>query len=411
MRVFDYLSLSIRSLRLYSLRSLLAILGVVIGTAAVLDVVSVAEGARAEVSKQISSLGSHLLLVVPGAQPDQGVRQQAGSMLTLTAADARALAQEIPGVVFAAPFIDAQMTAVSGNLNWSTLIAGITPDYFQARGWALAEGEWLNVEHLSRAAKVGVIGNTVARELFPGGDSIGRLIRVGRTSYVVIGVLAEKGQDFAGRDQDDVVFIPLTSAKIFTLGRSHANPDTVHSILVKADSAASMTEAEPLIARILRQRHKLPERKRDDFQIQNLVQVVQTRDKVYRQFTLLVSMLAGISLVVGGIGVMNVMLVTVAERTTEIGIRLVVGACPGDIRNQFLLEASLLCTIGGLLGLAFGYATARVFADALGWTIEFSPMLATVAVGCAALIGLVFGLIPAERAARLDPVVALRSGQ
>jgi putative ABC transport system permease protein len=411
MRIFAYILLAFRSLRLYALRSLLAILGIVIGIAAVLDVVSVAEGAGAEVSRQINSLGSNLLLVLPGAQLDQGVRKQAGSMLTLTATDARALAQEIPGVVFAAPFVDAQMTAVSGNLNWSTLIAGITPEYFHARGWTLADGQWFQAEHLATAAKVAVIGHTVARELFHGTDSIGRLVRIGRTSYTVIGVLAEKGQDFTGRDQDDVIFIPLPSAKIFTLGRNHANPDAVHSILVKADSAASMAEAEPLITRVLRQRHKLPERKRDDFQIQNLVQVVQARDKIYRQFTLLVSTLAGISLLVGGIGVMNVMLVTVAERTTEIGIRLVAGARPGDIRKQFLLEASLLCTIGGLLGLLLGYAVARMMAAAFGWTIEFSWVLAILAVGCAALIGLVCGIIPAERAARLDPNVVLRSGQ
>jgi putative ABC transport system permease protein len=242
-------------------------------------------------------------------------------------------------------------------------------------------------------------------------DSIGQLIRIGRASYTVIGVLAEKGQDFTGRDQDDVIFIPLASAKIFTLGRSHANPDAVHSILVKTDSAASMAEVEPLITRVLRQRHKLLERKRDDFQIQNLVQVVQARDKVYRQFTLLVSTLAGISLLVGGIGVMNVMLMTVAERTTEIGIRLVAGARPGDIRKQFLLEASLLCTIGGLLGLLLGYAAARMLVAAFGWPIAFSWVPAIMAVGCPALIGLVFGIIPAERAARLDPAVVLRSGQ
>ena len=259
----------------------------------------------------------------------------------LTVTDARALAREIPGVVIAAPFIDAQMTAVSGNLNWSTLIAGITPDYFDARGWVTADGQLFESDDLAIAAKVAVIGRTVSRELFRSGDSIGRLVRIGRTSYTVIGVLAEKGQDFTGRDQDDVIFIPLSSAKIFTLGRNRANPDAVHSILIKADSTASLTEAEPLIARVLRQRHKLADRKRDDFEIQNLVQIVQTRDKVYRQFTLLVSTLAGISLLVGGIGVMNVMLVAVAERTTEIGVRLVIGARPGDIRKQFLFEASL----------------------------------------------------------------------
>jgi putative ABC transport system permease protein len=332
-------------------------------------------------------------------------------MLTLSVTDARALAQEIPGVVIAAPFVDAQMTAVSGNLNWSTLVAGITPDYFDARGWAPADGQLFESDDLAIAAKVAVIGRTVSRELFRSGDSIGRLVRIGRTSYTVIGVLAEKGQDFTGRDQDDVIFIPLSSAKIFTLGRNRANPDAVHSILIKADSTASMTEAEPLIARVLRQRHKLADQKRDDFEVQNLVQVVQTRDKVYREFTLLVSTLAGISLLVGGIGVMNVMLVAVAERTTEIGVRLVIGARPSDIRTQFLLEASLLCTIGGLLGLLSGYGAAHMLAAVFRWTIEFSWMRGIMAVGVATLIGLVSGIIPAERAARLDPAGVLRLGQ
>jgi putative ABC transport system permease protein len=411
MQMFAYIWLAFRSLRLYALRSLVAIIGIAIGIATFLDVVAVAEGARTEVSRQINSLGSYLLLVVPGAQVDQGVRKQAGSMLTLTVTDARALTQEIPSVVLAAPFVDAQMTAVSGNQNWSTLIAGITPEYFKARGWLPADGQLFNSEALTMAAKVAVIGRTVSRELFRSGDSIGRLIRIGRTSYTVIGVLAEKGQDFTGRDQDDVIFIPLPSAKIFTLGRNRANPDAVHSILIKANSAASMAEAEPLIARVLRQRHKLTDQKRDDFDIQNLVQVVQTRDKVYRQFTLLVATLAAISLLVGGIGVMNVMLVTVAERTTEIGVRLVIGARPVDIRKQFLFEASLLCAIGGVLGLLLAYGVAHVLAAVFGWTIEFSWVQGIMAVGVATLIGLVSGIIPAERAARLDPAGVLRLGQ
>jgi putative ABC transport system permease protein len=411
LRLFAYSFLALRSLRAHALRSFLAVLGIVIGIAAVLIVVSVAEGARAEIARQISSLGSHLLLVQPGAQLEQGVRQQAGSMMSLTAADARAVAQEIPAVVIAAPFVAEQKTAVSGNLNWSTLLAGITPEYFDAREWKLAEGQWFDAEHLASAAKVAVVGHTIVRELFPGADAIGRPVRIGRTSYIVIGVLAEKGQDFTGRDQDDIIFIPLTSARIFAIGRSQANPDAVHSILVKAESAASMENVGPLIATTLRQRHKIVGRKRDDFRIQNLVQVVQARDKAYRQFTLLVSTLAGISLLVGGIGIMNIMLISVAERTGEIGIRLVVGARPGDIRKQFLLEASLLCTVGGLLGLALGYAGARVVTNTLGWPIQFSTAMAVLAVACSSVVGIVFGILPAERAARLDPATVLRSGQ
>jgi putative ABC transport system permease protein len=411
MRVFGYISLAIRSLCAHLLRSVLAVTGIVIGIASVLIVVAVAEGARAEISRQISSLGSNLLLVQPGAQIRQGVREQAGTILSLTTADALAIARELPDVAIAAPFVGEQKIAILADLNWSTLVAGVTPEYFEARSWRLAEGELFDPDQVASAAKVAVIGHTIMRELFRGGEALGRSVRIGRTGYVVIGVLAEKGQDFTGRDQDDVIFIPLSSARIFAIGRSQANPDAVHSILVKVESPRSMIGAESSIAQVLRQRHNIVGRRADDFRIQNLVQIVQARDRTYRQFTLLVSTLAAISLLVGGIGVMNIMLVSVAERTSEIGIRLAVGAYPGDIRKQFLLESALLCTIGGLLGLTAGYLVTRVVPSALGWTVEFNGAMACIAVACSSLIGIVFGLLPAERAARLDPAVVLRAGQ
>ena len=410
MRSFSYIYLAFRSVRVHILRSILAVTGVVIGIAAVLIVVAVAEGARAEVSRQINSLGSNLLLVQPGAQVAQGVRQQAGTILSLTMSDAIAVAREVPDVVIAAPFVGEQKTTISGDLNWSTLVAGVTPVFFEARGWKLAEGQLFNDEQVASAAKIAVIGHTVARELFRGSDPLGRFVRIERSSYLVTGTLAEKGQDFTGRDQDDVMFIPLSSARIFAIGRSQANPDAVHSILVKTESVQSMSAAETAIARVLRQRHKIVGRKADDFRIQNLIQVAQTRDRAYRQFTLLVSTLAGISLLVGGIGVMNIMLVSVTERINEIGIRLAFGARPQDIRRQFLLEAVLLCTIGGLLGLAVGYACARVVPSALGWPTEFNERMALIAIACSSLIGIIFGLLPAQRAARLDPAALLRSG-
>ena len=410
MRSFSYIYLAFRSLRVHILRSILAVTGIVIGIAAVLIVVAVAEGARAEVSRQINSLGSNLLLVQPGAQVAQGVRQQAGTILSLTMSDAIAVAREVPDVVIAAPFVGEQKMTISGDLNWSTLVAGVTPVFFEARGWRLAEGQLFNDEQVASAAKIAVIGHTVARELFRGSDPLGRFVRIERSSYLVTGTLAEKGQDFTGRDQDDVMFIPLSSARIFAIGRSQANPDAVHSILVKIESAQSMSAAETAIARVLRQRHKIVGHKADDFRIQNLIQVAQTRDRAYRQFTLLVSTLAGISLLVGGIGVMNIMLVSVTERINEIGIRLAFGARPQDIRRQFLLEAVLLCTIGGLLGLAVGYACARVVPSALGWPTEFNERMALIAIACSSLIGIIFGLLPAQRAARLDPAALLRSG-
>src|SRR6266536_813684 len=411
MRSFSYVHLAFRSVCAHILRSILAVTGIVIGIAAVLIVVAVAEGARAEILRQISSLGSNLLLVQPGAQVAQGVRQQAGTILSLTTADALAVAREVPDIVIAAPFVGEQKTAISGDLNWSTLVAGVTPEFFEARGWKLAEGQLFNHDQVASAAKIAVIGRTIARELFRGSDPLGRFIRIERSSYLVMGVLDEKGQDFTGRDQDDVIFIPLSSARIFAVGRSQGNPDAVHTILVKFDSAASMAEASMSISPVLKQRHKVVGRKRYDFRIQNLVQIVQARDAAYRQFTLLVSMLAGISLFVGGIGIMNIMLVAVTERTLEIGIRLAVGAQPREIRKQFLLEASLLCTVGGLYGLALGHFGARIIAYVLAWPVEFNSTMAALAVACSSLIGVIFGIFPAQRAAHLDPASMLRSAQ
>jgi putative ABC transport system permease protein len=410
MRLFSYVLLALRSVRAHILRSILAMTGIVIGIAAVLIVVSVVEGARAEISRQISSLGSNLLLVRPGALAVQGVRQEVGTVLSLTTSDALAITREVSDIAIAAPFVGDQKMAIAGDLNWSTLVAGVTPEFFEARGWKLAEGQLLNQDQVESAARVAIIGRSVARELFRNGDPLGRFVRIERASYLVIGVLAEKGQDFTGRDQDDVIFIPLSSARLFTIGRSQVNPEAVHTILVKTENAQSMPAAEAAIARLLRQRHRIVGSKADDFHVQNLIQVAQTRDRAYRQFTLLVSTLAAISLLVGGIGVMNIMLVSVSERITEIGIRLAFGARPQDIRKQFLFEAVLLCTIGGLLGLLVGYACARVVPSALGWPIAFNGNIALIAISCSSLIGLVFGLLPAERAARLDPAVLLRSG-
>jgi len=408
MRQLSYRLFVVRALSAHLMRSVLAIIGIVIGIAAVSTVVALVEGARAEVSRQIASLGSNLLLVEPGAQETRGVRRPAGSNLSLTSADAVAIAREVPEVLIAAPLVGKQETVAHGDANWSTLVAGVTSNFFEARGWTPAEGQLIRAGQVASAAKVAVIGKTLARELFPNGDGLGQFVRIERTSYAVIGVLAEKGQDVTGRDQDDVMFIPLSSAKYFTIGRTLANPDAVDTILVKTVSADSIGEAESRINRVLRQRHRIIAGKADDFRVQNLVQVAQTQDKTNHQITLLVSALAGISLLVGGIGVMNIMLIAVSERTNEIGIRLVVGACPADIRKQFLLEAILLCTIGGLLGLAGGYAATRIVSWALAWPVDFDITMALIALGCSTALGLAFGLLPAERAARLHPSVALK---
>jgi putative ABC transport system permease protein len=408
MRRLSYRLFVVRALRAHVMRSMLAIIGIVIGIAAVSTVVALAEGARAEVSKQIASLGSNLLLVEPGAREARGIRRPAGSSLSLTSADAVAIAREIPEVLIAAPFVGKQETVTHGDANWSTLVAGVTSNFFAARGWTPTEGQLFRAGQVATAAKVAVIGRTLARELFPNSDALGQFVRIGRTSYLVIGVLAEKGQDFSGRDQDDVMLIPLSAAKYFTIGRALANPDAVDTILVKIASADSIDEAASWIDRMLRQRHRIIAGEPDDFRVQNLVQIAQTEDRTNGQITLLVCALAGISLLVGGIGVMNIMLIAVSERTNEIGIRLVVGACPADIRKQFLLEAIVLCAIGGLLGVAAGYAATRVVSWALRWPVNFDMAMALIAFGCSTVLGVAFGLLPAERAAHLRPSVALK---
>jgi putative ABC transport system permease protein len=406
---WQHLKVSIQSLRAHSLRTALAVLGIVVGIAAVIVMIAVAEGARASMAQRIESLGTNLLLVIPGAQRDQGVRLAAGSSLTLTRADATAIAAEIPSVILAAPFVADQKQMAFADKNWSALVAGVTPDYLIAREWRIADGQAFTDEQFALATPVVLVGGTVAKELFAGRDPIGQTIRIDRSLFVVIGRLAEKGQDLSGRDQDDVILMPLTTAKIGAIGRSLVAPDAVHSIVVKVFAREAMLRVADEIRALLRRRHKIAPGKDDDFRIQNLVQVTQARDEAYWQFSLFVAILASVSLVVGGIGVMNIMLVSVAERRREIAIRTAVGARQRDIHNQFLIEALVLCLFGGVFGLMFGIAISYLITSLVGWQTTLDPLIAFLAIGCSAAVGITFGLYPAVRASRLDPMAALRA--
>jgi putative ABC transport system permease protein len=400
----------VRALRANLLRSVLTMLGIVIGVAAVIAMVAVGSGAQTQVDSQIRSLGSNLLLVQPGSSRDGAVRLGAGSRHSLTEDDAVAIAAEVSGVLTAAPTVAGNAHLVHGNLNWATLVGGVTPDYLIARDWSVAEGRVFTSEEITAAAKVAVLGATVVKELFPEENPLGQVVRIANVPFTVIGVLGEKGQASAsGRDQDDVALIPLSAAKLRVLGaRSQVSRRAVDFIMVKATSTSAMAPAQQQIARLLRQRHRLPPDAEDDFQVREPAAAMEAQAAAARTLTLFLASVASVSLVVGGISIMNIMLVSVTERTREIGLRQAVGAQRGDIRSQFLIEAVMLCLLGGLTGIALGIGAAIVMAEFLGWPIFVSPSAILVAFGFAGAVGIFFGFYPAHKASRLNPIEALR---
>ncbi|MDX2103848.1 MAG: ABC transporter permease [Alphaproteobacteria bacterium] len=413
-----YIRLALRAMRVNRLRALLTMLGIVIGVASVVVMVGIGSGAQTRIRGQIASLGANLIVIVPGTTTTGGVRVGTGARVTLTEGDGEAIRREIPGVVAVAPTWQGTGQTIVGNLNWGTRITGTTPDFFEARDWDVALGRPITAEDLESAPKIVVLGATVARQLFGAYDEtglaadgqliLGQTVQVRRTPLTVVGVLDSKGQTAGGQDQDDVVLIPITTAKLRVLGTSLANRRSVHSLMVEvADASLLHTVAED-ITDLLRQRHRLAPDAEDDFSIRILADIFAAMEGVSRILTLLLTAVAAVSLVVGGIGIMNIMLVSVTERTREIGVRRAIGARQSDILAQFLTEAVCLAVIGGLLGLALGVIAALAIGAFAGWTIVLSPLAMAVAVGVSAAIGVFFGWDPARRAARLDPIEALR---
>ena len=391
------------------LRSALTLLGIVIGVAAVVCMVSVGLGAQAEVADKIRTLGANLLLVRPGAQNAGGVRSATGTRQTLTAEDAGAIEGELPDVRIAAPLISGSAQVIAADRNWSTLVAGVTGGYLVARDWRLERGRSFTAGEIESGAKVAVIGAVIAHQLFADQPAVGMTLRVGPVPFTVIGILGEKGQGAAGRSQDDVVFIPLATAKSRVLGAlRRSTRDALDLILVRVSTVAAMAEAAAEIRSLLRVRHHLSKEAADDFSVENPADVLFARQAAVRTLAYLLLALASVALVVGGISIMNIMLVSVIERTREIGLRLAVGARRRDIRRQFLCEAAMLALAGGFLGAVCGCAAAAGIAWRLGWPVLISPAAILLACGFAGLIGIAFGLYPASRAARLDPILALR---
>ncbi len=409
MNLLATFAVALRALRVNAMRSALTMLGIIIGVAAVIAMVAVGAGAQDRVSQQIESLGANLLIVFNSSSRQGGARLGAGSGLSLTLDDALALQRELDSVAVAAPTVRGSTQLIYGNLNWSAGTQGTTPEYFVAREWGLSDGRIFTPDEVRRSAKVAVIGQTIVDNLFVDTNPVGETFRIKKVPFEVIGVLDKKGQNSFGQDQDDVVLVPITTARTRLLGTSsRARPDSVSAILVKGASADRMSEAEEDVTELLRTRHRITAGEDDDFRVRNLSEITEARAESQRILTLLLAAVASIALLVGGIGIMNIMLVSVTERTREIGLRMAVGARQRDILFQFLVEAVTLSAIGGLIGVVAGVGGAALVANLAGWPVLIEPTALIVAVLFSAAVGVFFGFYPARKAAHLDPIDALR---
>jgi putative ABC transport system permease protein len=408
MTALQSIRIALRSLRVNKLRSALTMLGIIIGVGAVITMVAVGAGASARVAEQIQSLGSNLIIVLSGSVTSGGIRMGQGSQLTITDDDSAAIAREVPAVQVSAPSVRGTAQVVSGNLNWSTVIQGVTGDYFEARDWPVVAGRPLGPEDVDGATKVALLGQTTTLNLFGDTDPLGQIIRIKKVPFTVIGTLDRKGQNAWGQDQDDIIIIPISTAKRKVLGRSNSNPRAVGAISIKIRANEDMGEAEQQIRELLRQRHRLQPYQDDDFWLRNLSEVLQTQEESSKVMTYLLAAIASVSLLVGGIGIMNIMLVSVTERTREIGLRMAVGARGRDILGQFLIEAVTLSLIGGVIGIAVGLGGAEALSYFAEWRTLVAPEAIMLAFGFSAAVGVFFGFYPARKAARLDPIEALR---
>lgn len=409
MRLWQGVIIASRALRANLLRSTLTMLGIIIGVAAVITMFAVGSGARSKVMERIQNLGANLILIVPGSHFSAGVHRGTGTSATLTAEDAKAIAEGIPMVEHAAPKVARRLQVVRGNRNWSAPVNGVTDTFFRALNWNTTIGGLFTEKDESQAAKVALLGRTVATKLFDRENPVGKEIRIKNVPLVVVGLLEQKGQSSGGQDLDDNVYIPLATAKSQVLGGKHKVFRTaVDAIVVRAAQTNAISEVAREIRGILRQRHRLRTDAPDDFRVVDITSIHTAHQAAARSLGVLLLAVASVSLIVGGISIMNIMLVSVTERTREIGLRLALGARRQDIRNQFLVEALLLCLLGGVMGVFCGVISSIAVANIGGWPIVVGPFVIVVAVGFSSFIGVFFGFYPATKAAALDPIEALR---
>ena len=400
------IKISLRALRANKMRSALTMLGIVIGVGAVIAMLAIGAGARERVAEEIDSMGSNLLIVFSGSTSSGGARMGAGSEPTITLQDAEAIKRECPTVQDVGPSQSGTAQIVYGNQNWSTIVIGTTPSLLEIREWQIAEGRPLTEQDDRSLAKVCVLGKTVVDNLFGGIDPVGKVVRIKKVPFTVIGVLGIKGQTMMGQDQDDIIYVPISTAQKKLFRPLFAG--MIQFMMIKARSMEELDDGQQQIEELLRQRHRIGQHQQDDFTVKNLTQMMQTAVNIARIMTLLLGAIASISLLVGGIGIMNIMLVSVTERTREIGIRIAVGAKTWDIRLQFIIEAVTLSLIGGGLGIIFGQAGSIAVAKLAGLPVIISPLSIAVAFGFSAAVGVFFGFYPAYKASLLNPIDALR---
>jgi putative ABC transport system permease protein len=402
------LRVALNALRVNLLRSVLTMLGIIIGVAAVITMLAVGSGAEARIKEQIKSLGSNLMIITAGARTANGARIGTGITPDLTEDDAAAITREIPEVEAVAPTYRGSAQVVFGNANWATQVFGITPDYFTVRNWTLEAGRMFEPAEMSGAGKVALIGQTVARELFGDADPMDQTIRIKNVPVTIVGVLGRKGQNMTGNDQDDVIMVPLSTARNRIVGAEPGKPRQVGMIQIKVFDGESMSETEDKVRALLRQRLRTAEGQPDPITVRNLTEMLAAQEESSKVMSLLLAAVASVSLIVGGIGIMNIMLVSVTERTREIGLRMAVGARAADILTQFLVEAVTLSLLGGLIGIALGVGGSWLIAEFAGWQTQLSVTSIVLAVSFSAAIGIFFGFYPARKAARLLPIQALR---
>lgn len=408
MNLLATLRVALNALRVNLLRSVLTMLGIIIGVAAVITMLAVGSGAEARIKEQIKSLGSNLMIITAGARTANGARIGTGITPDLTEDDAAAITREVPEVEAVAPTYRGSAQVVFGNANWATQVFGITPDYFTVRNWTLDSGRMFEPAEMSGAGKVALIGQTVARELFGDADPMDQTIRIKNVPVTIVGVLGRKGQNMTGNDQDDVIMVPLSTARNRIVGVEAGKPRQVGMIQIKVFDGESMSETEDKVRALLRQRLRTAEGQPDPITVRNLTEMLAAQEESSKVMSMLLAAVASVSLIVGGIGIMNIMLVSVTERTREIGLRMAVGARAADILTQFLVEAVTLSLLGGLIGIALGVGGSWMIAEFAGWQTQLSGTSIVLAVSFSAAIGIFFGFYPARKAARLLPIQALR---
>lgn len=407
-RLLSSIQIALRALRMNKMRSALTMLGIVIGVASVIATVAIGSGATERIQQQIASIGSNLVIILPGSMSTSGLRLGSGNAVTLTESDAKELVAQCPAVAFAAPLVRGAAQIVYGNNNWATIIYGVTPDYLTIRDLTVASGAEFTQQDVDSATKVAVIGQTLVDNLFDGADPIGQSIRIRNVPFTVVGVLTPKGQSSQGQDQDDVILLPISTAKRKVLGGHQANADAVNTIMMQAKSTAEIAAAQEEATALLRQRHHLQANEEDDFSIRDLKELFAAQQASSQIMAVMLAAVASVSLVVGGIGIMNIMLISVQERTREIGLRQALGAKTRDILTQFLIEAVTLSSAGGVIGVGLGFFASWLISRLAGWATSVGFGAVLLALCFSALVGVGFGYYPARKAAYLDPIEALR---